>query len=83
MLTSAYSLATTEPLWSVLETRVRNRLPPPPSLKQLEYALQEEWHKIPLKIFHSKKDCGSIRQKVVQHHINKEISTVPVVFPFF
>jgi hypothetical protein len=38
----------TEPLWSVLETRVRNRFPPPTSLKQLEDVLQEEWDKIPL-----------------------------------
>jgi hypothetical protein len=32
-----------EPLWSVLETRMRNRVPPPKSLKQLEDILQEEW----------------------------------------
>jgi hypothetical protein len=38
----------TEPLWSVLKTRVRNRFPPPTSLKQLEDVLQEEWYKIPL-----------------------------------
>jgi hypothetical protein len=36
------NLDTTEPLWSVLETRVRNRFPPPASLKQLEDVLQEE-----------------------------------------
>jgi hypothetical protein len=30
-------------LWSVLESRVRNRFPPPISLKQLEDVLQEEW----------------------------------------
>jgi hypothetical protein len=29
----------TEPLWSVLETTVRNRFPPPTSLKQLEDVL--------------------------------------------
>jgi hypothetical protein len=39
----------TEPLWSVLETRVRNRFPPPTFLKQLEDVLQEEWYKIPLR----------------------------------
>jgi hypothetical protein len=33
--------------WSVLETRVRNRFPPP-SLKHLEHVLQEEWYEIPL-----------------------------------
>jgi hypothetical protein len=38
----------TEPLWSVLVTRARNRFPPPASLKQLEDGLQEEWYKIPL-----------------------------------
>jgi hypothetical protein len=37
-----------EPLWSVLETRVRNRFPLPTTLKQLEDVLQEEWYKIPL-----------------------------------
>jgi hypothetical protein len=31
-----------------LEIRVRNRLPPPTSLKQLEDVLQEEWYKISL-----------------------------------
>jgi hypothetical protein len=37
-----------EPLWSVLETAVRNSFPPPTSLKQLEDVLEEEWYKIPL-----------------------------------
>jgi hypothetical protein len=37
-----------EPLWSVLESRVRNRFPPPTSPKQREDVLQEEWYKIPL-----------------------------------
>jgi hypothetical protein len=41
------NLNITEPLWSVLETRLRNRFPPPISLKQLENVLQEEWYKIP------------------------------------
>jgi hypothetical protein len=35
-----------EPLWSVLETKVRNRFPTPTSLKQLEDVFQEEWYKI-------------------------------------
>jgi hypothetical protein len=39
-----------EPLWSVLETRVRNRFPPPTSLKGHENVLQEEWYRIPLEI---------------------------------
>jgi hypothetical protein len=37
-----------EKLWSVLGTRMRNRFPPPTSLKQLEDVLQEECHNIPL-----------------------------------
>jgi hypothetical protein len=37
-----------EPLWSVLETRVRNRFPAPTSLKQPEDVLQGEWYKIPI-----------------------------------
>jgi hypothetical protein len=39
-----------EPIWPVLETRVRTRFPPPISLKQLEDVLQEEWYKIPVEI---------------------------------
>jgi hypothetical protein len=35
----------TETLWSVLETRMRDRFPPPTSLKQPEDALQEECHR--------------------------------------
>jgi hypothetical protein len=38
----------TEPLWSILETRLRNRFPPPTSLKKLENVLQEEWYKMQL-----------------------------------
>jgi hypothetical protein len=37
-----------EPLWSVLESRVRSRFSPPPSLKQLEDVLHEERYSIPL-----------------------------------
>jgi hypothetical protein len=35
------------PLWSVLDSRVRSKLPPPSSLNQLD-ALHAEWYKIPL-----------------------------------
>jgi hypothetical protein len=38
----------TEPLWSDLETRLRNKFPPPTSLKQPEDVLHGEWYKIPL-----------------------------------
>jgi hypothetical protein len=37
-----------EPFWSVFETRLRNRFPPPASPKKLDDTLQEEWYKIPL-----------------------------------
>lgn len=37
-----------EPLWGVLEQRVRSRFPPPSSLKQLAKMLVEEWDNIPL-----------------------------------
>jgi transposase len=37
-----------ESLWSVLETRLRNRFPLPKSVKQLEEVLQEEWYTISL-----------------------------------
>ncbi|MBJ5686569.1 transposase [Salmonella enterica subsp. enterica serovar London] len=36
-----------EPLWAVLENRVRSRYPPPASVK-LEQFLLEEWYNIPL-----------------------------------
>jgi hypothetical protein len=34
-----------EPLWSVLETRARNRFPPPTSLKLLEDVLRKQCYK--------------------------------------
>jgi hypothetical protein len=37
-----------ETLWSILDTTVRNKFPPPTSLQQLEDVLREEWYKIPL-----------------------------------
>lgn len=37
-----------EPLWGVLEERVRKRFPPPASRSDLATILQEEWLKIPL-----------------------------------
>jgi hypothetical protein len=39
---------TTELLWSVLGTRMRNRTPPPTTVKRPEDVLQEKWYKIPL-----------------------------------
>jgi hypothetical protein len=78
-------------LCSVLETRVRNRFPPPISLKQLEDILQEEWYKILLETVRNLYE--SISRRIVallkaksgptQHNINKEMCTVSVVFPLF
>jgi hypothetical protein len=79
----------TEPLWSGLETRVRNRFPSPTSLKQLEDVLQEEWYKIPLEAVHNlygsipRRIAAVLKVKVVKHNINKEMCTASVVFPLF
>jgi hypothetical protein len=76
-----------EPLWSVLETRVRNRFPPPTSLKQLEDVLQKEWYKISLETIQNlyesiqRRLVAVLKERVVKHHNNKEIRTVFVVFP--
>ena len=42
-----------KPLWSVSESRVRSRFPPPPSLKQLEDVLNEVLCNIPLQTVHN------------------------------
>jgi hypothetical protein len=53
-----------------LKTTVRNRFPPPASLKELEDVLEEEWYKISatdsskLVRVHSKKDCGCTGGKI-------------------
>jgi hypothetical protein len=39
-----------EPLWSVLDTKMRHRFPPSKFLKQIEGVLQEEWYKMSLEI---------------------------------
>jgi hypothetical protein len=64
---------------------MRNRFPPATSLKQLEDVLQEEWHKIPLQTVQNlyKSIPRRISSYMVQHHINKEMFTVSVVFPLF
>jgi transposase len=45
--TQSPDLTNIKPLWPVLKSRVRIRLPPPSSLKQLDVPL-EEWYSIPL-----------------------------------
>ncbi|PNF32293.1 hypothetical protein B7P43_G16680 [Cryptotermes secundus] len=42
----APDLNITEPLWSVLETRMSNKVPPSTSLKQLEVVLHEKCYNI-------------------------------------
>jgi hypothetical protein len=71
--------------WSALETRMKNRFPSPTSLKQLEHVLQEEWHKITLETIQNLHESipRNVAEKVVQHHINKEMWSVTVVFPSF
>jgi hypothetical protein len=60
--------------WSL---RVRGRSPPT-FLKQLEDDLQEEWYKIQLETVQNlyesfRRTAADWRQKVVQHHIDKEM----------
>jgi hypothetical protein len=52
----SHGLNSTEPLWSVLETGLRDRFPPPTALKQLENVIREEWYKIPLETVQSCKE---------------------------
>jgi hypothetical protein len=57
--------------------------------KQLEDALQEEWYKIPLETVRNLYESIPRglrlywRQKLIQHHVNKEMCVVSVVFPLF
>jgi hypothetical protein len=73
-----------------LETRARNRFLLPTSLKQLEDVLQEEWYKILLETVQTlyesipRRTAAELKaEKVVQHHNNKEMCAVSVVFPLF
>ena len=83
-----------EPCWLVLEIRVRNRFLLSTSLKQLEEVLQEEWYKIPLDTVQDlyeyipRRIETSLNEKVVQHHVNKEMCICNkcfhyVVHPFY
>jgi hypothetical protein len=69
---------------------VRNRFPPPTSLKQLEDIIQEEWYEIPLETVHDlygsilRRNCCCIEGKRWSNTILiKEMFTVFVVFPLF
>ena len=73
-----------EPLWSVLESRVRSRFPPL-SLKQVE----EEWYSIPLETIQNldksipRRIQDVLWSVVAQHHINKEICIFHGCFHYF
>jgi hypothetical protein len=81
------NLDTTEPLWAVLETTVRNRFLSPTSLKQL--LLQEEWYNIPLEIsklarIHSKKDSDcTVGKRWSNAILIRKMRTVSVACPLF
>jgi hypothetical protein len=51
-----------KPLWSVLESRLRSRFPPPSSFKQLEDVPHEEWHNIHLETIQNY--CDSIPRRI-------------------
>jgi len=51
-----------EPLWSVLESRMRIRVPPPSSLKKLEDVLREEWHSVPMETVQDL--CKSVHRSI-------------------
>jgi hypothetical protein len=74
-------------LWSVLESKVRNR---PTSISKATWRCSsEEGYKIPLETIQNLYE--SIRRRIVailkpklgQHHINRGMCTVSVVFPLF
>jgi transposase len=70
-----------EALWSVLMTRVRNRFPPPTSLKQLEDILHEERYKILLETVQNLTTLLKEGQRLYmfQHHINKAMCSVVII----
>jgi hypothetical protein len=68
---------------------VRNKFPPPISLKQLEDVLKEEWYTILLETVQNlyesipRRNETVFKKMMVQHHINEEMCTVSGVFPSF
>jgi hypothetical protein len=75
-----------EPQLSIVESRVRSRIPPPTTLKQSEYVLLEEWYSIPLQTIQSLFQEGYklyYRQMVVKLRINGEICIFHNFFSYF
>jgi hypothetical protein len=68
---------------------MRNRFPPPTSLKQLEDVLQEEWYKITVETVQNlyesipRRTAAVLKTKVVQYHINKEMCAICVLLTLF
>jgi hypothetical protein len=61
-----------EPLWSVLESRVRSKFPSPLSVKQLADCLHEKRHNIPLETIQNLYD--STLQTGYQLHYNQMVA---------
>jgi hypothetical protein len=54
-----------ETLWSLFETRMRNRLPPLITLKKLEDVLEEVWYNIPIETVQNLYESIPIRTAAV------------------
>jgi len=70
-------LNTIEPLWSVLESRVRSRFPSPSSLKHLADMLHEQWYRLfrtHMNLFQEGYKLYFM-QMVAQLYISKEMCT--------
>ena len=78
-----------EPLSSVLESRMRNRFPPPSSIMQPEDILLEEWYNIPLETVQTlyesipRRIQASLQANGTRLHINKEMCILHTYFHYF
>jgi hypothetical protein len=70
------NLNISETLWSILETRMRNKFPPPIFLKQLE----DKWYKILLETVQNLHECIQ-RTAAAWKAEGSPICVVSVVFP--
>jgi len=78
-----------KPLFSVLESRVRSRFPPPSSLKQLGDVLHEKWYNIPLETIQNIHDSvprgiqAVLQTAVAELCVNKEMCICHYCFHYF
>jgi hypothetical protein len=75
-----------EAFWSILETRLRNRFPPPTFLKHLENVLQEEWYKETVQNLYEpipRRIAAVLKAKGGSAPYYKVMYTLFVVFPLF